>query len=55
MIVNKYNLFIDSTRSPIDGYIKTKDKTYLNGEWETTSDINQAYDFVLKKGMPNLS
>jgi hypothetical protein len=53
MIVNKYNLFVDSNKSPIDAYIKTKDKIYVNEEWETSKDISEAYEFIKKKGMPN--
>ena len=54
MIVNKYNLFIDTNKSPIDGYIKTRDKVYINEEWETTQDVEDAYNFIVKKGMPNV-
>lgn len=54
MIVNKYNLFIDSSKSPIDGFIKTRDRVYINDDWETSKDVEDAYNFIVKKGMPNV-
>lgn len=54
MIVSKYSLFVDPSKSPIDAYIKTKDKAYVDNEWRTAVDIIEAVDYIKSSGMPNV-
>jgi hypothetical protein len=54
MIVSKYSLFVDPSKSPIDAYIKTKDKAYVDNEWRTAADIIEAVDYIKSSGMPNV-